>query len=280
MYRTAVIKLEDASELNAISVAELAIHQGDLCVVECGRIPEFGQVTRLADQQGDMPSRNGAPFVVRRATLQDQSKAKENTVVGHMSAKTVHKRIEDSKLPIHLVQVRYSFDRAILHITYTADDRVDCTAIIKALASELHARIEMRQIGVRDAARLVGGMGCCGRPLCCHVWLKEFEAVSVKMAKTQRLGLNPGTIGGVCGRLKCCLKFEFECYRRQAERLPRDGARVECPEGKGWVADKNILGQRVKVRIDDGRILDFDAAQVQSVMDPPSPEGGKQETSA
>ena len=278
MYRTAVIELEDASELKAVSSAELAIHQGDQCVVECGRVPEFGRVIRLTEHQGDLPVRNGAPMVVRRATLHDQSKAKENTVVGHMSAKTVHKRLEETKLPAHLVQVRYSFDRAILHITYTAEDRVDCTGIVKALGSELHVRIEMRQIGVRDAARLVGGMGCCGRQVCCHVWLKEFDAVSVKMAKVQRLALNPATIGGVCGRLKCCLKYEFDCYRRQGERLPRDGARVECPEGKGWVADKDILGQRVKVRLEDGRMLEFDAARVQPLIEPPMNAGGKQET--
>jgi cell fate regulator YaaT (PSP1 superfamily) len=279
MYRTATIQLEDQAVLHAVSAGELAIHVGDQCVVESGRAPEFGRVTRLAEHEGDLPARNGGALILRRATLHDQAKAKENAVVGHMSSKTVHKRVEEAKLPVHLVQIRYSFDRTILHITYTSEERVECPDLIRALAAELHARIEMRQIGVRDAARLVGGMGPCGRQLCCRVWRQDFDTVSVKMAKAQRLALNPGTIGGVCGRLKCCLKYEFDCYRRQGEHLPKDGACVRCPGGRGWVADKDILAQRVKVRLEDGRMLAFDAAEVSAMADAEAKGGtGEQES--
>lgn len=231
MYRRAEILLEDEAVLSAVSAAELAIHPGDLCVVESARVPEFGRVIHLAEQEGGLPLTAVTATILRRATLQDQSKAKENTVMGRMSAKTVHRRLEEQHLPVHVVQVRYSFNRAVLHVTYTAEDRVDCTDLIRVLCSELHTRIEMRQIGVRDAARLVGGMGACGRQLCCRSWMKHFDAVSVKMAKVQRLALNPGTIGGVCSRLKCCLRHEFDCYRQRGESLPRDGARVKGPEG-------------------------------------------------
>jgi cell fate regulator YaaT (PSP1 superfamily) len=280
VYRTAEILLEDDAVLHAVSTAELAIHLGDLCVVECARVPEFGRVVRLAEQPGNVPAHNVPGTILRRATLHDQSKAKENTVMGRMSAKTVHRRIGDQQLPLHVVQVRYSFDRAVLHITYTAEDRVDCAELIRVLCGELHTRIEMRQIGVRDASRLVGGMGICGRQLCCRSWLDHFDAVSVKMAKVQRLALNPGTIGGGCGRLKCCLKFEFECYRRQGENLPRDGAQVKCSGGTGHVIDKDVLARTVRVRMEDGRILGLAAADVQIVAEGKGESSAKEENNA
>lgn len=241
MYRTAEILLEDEAVLHAVSGAELAIHPGDLCVVENAKVPEFGRVIRLVELQGELPSSSGSATLLRRATLQDQSKAKENAVVGRMSAKTVHHRVDELHLPVHIVQVRYSFNRAILHVAYTAEDRIDCTELIRILCSELHARIEMRQIGVRDAARLVGGMGACGRQLCCRSWMKHFDAVSVKMAKVQKLALNPGTIGGVCSRLKCCLRHEFDCYRQRGETLPRGGTCGVCSEGGERLIDKEEL---------------------------------------
>lgn len=277
MYRTVIVHFEDDSLANAVSPLELAIHPGDSCVVECSRIPEFGQVLQLSEHEGSLPPRGTVPILLRRATLQDQARAKENSVVGRMASKTVHKHVEKMGLPMHIVQVRYSFDRSVLHVTFTSDDRVEYGELVKTLAGELRARIEMKSLGVRDAARLVGGMGVCGRALCCKVWLKEFEVVSVKMAKTQRLALNPGTIGGMCGRLKCCLKYEFESYRRASETLPRDGAPVRCQEGCGCVWDKDIMRQRVKVRMDDGRILDCPVEELESAPHSPPPHGHKQE---
>ncbi|GAG39857.1 unnamed protein product, partial [marine sediment metagenome] len=155
-----------------------------------------------------------------------------------------------------------SFDRKVVTISYTAEERVEFQDMVAELSGELHARIEMKQIGVRDAAGITGGLGPCGRRLCCDSWLHKFEAVSVRMAKNQRLSLNPNTISGVCGRLKCCLHFENECYSELGRRLPRDGALVKCPEGKGCVVDKNVLAQRVKVRMEDGRVREFDAEHV------------------
>lgn len=267
MYRALELQLEDETVLKAVSPVELALHQGDLCLVECGRVPEYGRIVALNDHEGDMPSRSGGYVALRRATLQDQSRAKENTVVGHMAAKTVAKRIAAAKLPMRVVQVRYSFDRAVLHVTYTSEDRVECGEVVRELSSELRTRVEMRQIGVRDSARLIGGTGICGRCLCCRTFLKDFEAVSVKMAKAQRLALNPSSIGGACGRLKCCLKYEYECYRRMGEKLPRDGTRVRCPEGVGRVVDKDILRQRVKVMTADGRLIECAGDHVDVVVD-------------
>jgi len=265
MYRAAVIHLEDESVMNAVSSGDLAIHPGDLCVVESHRIPEFGKIVQLVSHEGSPPAKGTVPVILRRATLQDQAKARENTLTGKMTAKTVRKRVEEQKLPVHIVQVRYSFDRSVLHITFTAEDRVDTTEMARVLGGELHTRIEMRSMGIRDAARLAGGMGVCGRSLCCKTWLKGFEVVSVKMAKAQRLALNPGSISGMCGRLKCCLKYEFDNYKKLGDNLPRDNAPVRCPDGCGCVWDKDILGQRLKVRLEDGRILDYPAGEVHPI---------------
>jgi cell fate regulator YaaT (PSP1 superfamily) len=278
VYRSVTIHLEDDSLIQAVSPAELAIHRGDFCVVECQRVPEFGQVAQLEDQEGILPQRGAMPFVLRRATLQDQARARENSLTGRMASKTVHKRVEEQKLPLRLIHVRYSFDRSILHVTFTAEERVEYTDFVKSLAGELQTRIEMKFLGVRDVARLVGGMGVCGRSICCKSWLKDFEGVSVKMAKTQRLTLNPNSISGMCGRLKCCLKYEFDSYKQMGETLPRDGASVRCGDGCGCVWDKDIMGQRVKVRREDGRILDYPAAEVQSIPESFPRNGKKQET--
>jgi cell fate regulator YaaT (PSP1 superfamily) len=263
MYRTLAIVLEDGSTLTCSGPPELAIHEGDLCIADHGKVLEFGRVQHI-EEHPEAP-KPGTAVALRRATLQDQSKAKENSVVGRMAFKSALKKIDELRLPIHLIQLRYSFDRSVLSITYTSEDRVECHELARALGAELHTRLDMRQIGVRDAARLVGGLGPCGRMLCCHSWLNDFEGVSVKMAKTQRMPLNPSTIGGMCGRLKCCLRYEFDCYKRMSEHLPKDGARVRCPEGVGQVLDKDIMAQRVKVRLEDGRVLDFEADQVKTV---------------
>jgi len=262
LYRSLVIHLEDDTLVNAICPAEWAIHQGDLCVIECNRTPESGRVVQLHEHEGDLPAKGQVPFVLRRATLQDQSKAAENLVVGRMAVKTVHKRVEEYKLPIHVVHVRYSFDRSVLHVTFTSEDRVEYTECVKALAGDLRVRVEMRAIGVRDAAKLVGGMGVCGRAICCKTWMKDFNVVTVKMAKTQRLALNPAAISGTCGRLKCCLKHEYDGYKQAGDKFPKDGARVACGNACGCIWDKDILGERVKVRLDDGLIMDCALAEV------------------
>jgi cell fate regulator YaaT (PSP1 superfamily) len=277
VYRSVIVHFEDDSLVNAVSPPDLAVHRGDFCVVECSRMSEFGQILQVADHDGPIPPRGTTSTILRRATLQDQAKAKENSVLGKMAAKTVHKRVEELKVPIHIVQVRYSFDRAVLHVTFTSEERVDYLELVKTLAGELRTRIEIKSLGIRDAARLAGGLAVCGRPLCCRVWLKEFEVVSVKMAKTQRLTLNPGTISGMCGRLKCCLKYEFAHYKHASEHLPKDGAPVCCPDGCGRVWDKDVLEQRVKVRLDDGRVLEYPVEALKPVQEAGAQAESKEE---
>jgi cell fate regulator YaaT (PSP1 superfamily) len=172
-------------------------------------------------------------------------------------------KVEKLGLDMRVVRARYSFDRAVLHVTFTAEERIDYSALVQELGAELRTRIEMNQIGVRDEAGMIGGMGPCGRKLCCCSFLHRFESINVRMAKAQRVSLNPGAISGMCGRLKCCLRYEFETYRELGRNLPHDGALVQGPDGKGQVIDKDVLRQRLKVRLEDERILDYDVNEIQ-----------------
>lgn len=262
MYRALTVVLDDGSLLFGAGSADLAIHAGDWCVLQNGRILEYGRVQTLDER--DAPGvPDGMPVALRRATLQDQAKAHENQVHARMALSTCQQKAQAHKLPLKILGVRYSFDRAMLAITFTAEERIDYREFLKDLSGALKTHIDMRQLGVRDAAGRVGGMGGCGRRLCCALWLKRFEAVGVKMAKQQRLALNPTTIGGVCGRLKCCLRYEQEVYRDLARGLPADGDEVQIPEGRGYVVDRDIPRQRVKVRLEDNRVFEHDAASVQ-----------------
>lgn len=264
MYRVLSIEYEDGNAGTAFAQAEAGVRAGDCCLVEVHRVPEYARVQAVRDQEGEWTSHPAGATLVRPASVSDQARARENAVAGRHALKAVLRRVEELKLDLHLVSVRYSFDRSVLHVVYTAEERVECGELVKGLAGELRTRIELRQIGVRDAARQCGGLGPCGRTVCCRTWLRSFDAVSVKMAKAQRLALNPTTIGGMCGRLKCCLRYEFDLYRKCGEKLPKDGARVQCHEGRGVVIDKDVLAERVKVRFEDGRVLDLDADAVQS----------------
>ncbi len=267
MYRAATIQLEDGAMAGCISPPELAIHVGDACVIEFHRMPEYGRVVRLEEKEGEMPPRSAiAGLVLRRATLQDQARASENAVACRMAARIVRQRAEERKLPFRFLYARCSFDRSALTMTYASDDRLDLAEWSRALSEEVKMRVEFRVIGVRDAARLAGGMATCGRPLCCCSWLRDLGGSSVKMAKTQGLSLNPSVISGMCGRLKCCLRYEQDMYARMAQRLPREGMRVVCPEGPGQVADANVISQRVRVRLDDGRTTACSAEDVRPAL--------------
>jgi cell fate regulator YaaT (PSP1 superfamily) len=201
MYKIADVEIDEGQALCCLRPESLAIHVGDACVVQCERVQEYGRVTRLAELDGNPPSERMLPEVLRCATLQDQAKAEDNALRSRMAVDTVAAGVEKHKLEMRLIRVRYSFDRALLRVTFSAEGRVDFRELIKDLAAELQTRIDMRQIGVRDEAGILGGVASCGRRLCCCTWLRNFEPVNVKMAKIQRLSLNPGAISGMCGRL-------------------------------------------------------------------------------
>jgi len=264
MYRIAAVEVNVGEEIRCISPEGLAIHVGDRCVIDTGDVLEIGKIMEVADSDeggGDSSS----PKVVRCATLQDQAKSRENDLMSKMAMESCQTKSDKLGLSMRLVNVRYSFDRNLLMVQFSAEERVDFRELIKELASELHARIEMRQIGVRDEAAMIGGLGTCGRVLCCTAWLQKFESINVKMAKAQRISLNPSAISGMCGRLKCCLRYEYDQYCEASRGMPREGAVVETTDGSGSVIDQNIMERKVRVRLEDKRIFDYDVDDVRVV---------------
>ena len=181
-------------------------------------------------------------------------KIKDNRQKAKEAIKICFDKIKEYKLPMKLVEAEYSFDRKKIVFYFTSEDRVDFRELVKDLAKVFRIRIEMRQIGVRDETRLFGGIGPCGRNLCCASFLKNFEPVSIKMVKQQKLPLNPSKISGICGRLMCCLFYEYKYYKELAKGLPKEGDKINTSKGRGKVIAVNILKRMVYVEFEDGRI--------------------------
>jgi len=226
-------------------------HTGDHVIINTARGPEYGTCTggnhHVHPMEVVMPLRP----VLRLATPQDEKQAAENQEKEKRAYKLCLDMIQDYKLDMQLVSAEYAFDGSKLLFFFTADERVDFRELVKGLASQLHTRIELRQIGVRDKAKMVGGLGICGRPFCCASFLDDFQPVSIKMAKTQNLSLNPTKISGTCGRLMCCLKYEQDAYEDLLKTCPKAESFVDTPAGRGTVAEVDLLRQRVKVRLED-----------------------------
>lgn len=260
MFRILYIDCNEPHPVKAFCPLDLAIAAGDTCVLKADELLECGRVVMLADEPVAAPG--DLPQVLRRATLQDQSQASENALFARTAWKRCQEKIRELNLEMRLLKVRYSLDRSLIKVLYAAEERVDFRQLVQSLAAELRARIEMRQIGARSVAAMMGGYAPCGRRLCCSTWLSEFDNVTMRMAKQQGLALNPANLNGMCGRLKCCLRFEHACYVEQCEDLPRLNDQVSCPEGEGRVVDVKPLTRKVRVCLPDQRVVEVDAASV------------------
>ena len=229
----------------------LEIQAGQNVIVETAQGPEFAQCARgnhqVEDDQVVKPLRG----VVRIATDNDCHTAAYNRGREKEAFDICRRKIQQHKLEMKLVRVECSFDGSKILFFFTADGRVDFRDLVKDLAGGFRARIEQRQIGVRDEAKMIGGLGICGRPFCCAQFMDEFLPVSIKMAKTQSLSLNPTKISGTCGRLMCCLKYEQDAYEDAVKRMPKNDSFVLTPDGTGNVSDINLLKETVNVRLDD-----------------------------
>ena len=224
---------------------------GDHVIIDTARGAEYGTCT---GGNHNIPYREVvAPLrkVLRKATAQDERTYQENRAKEARAYEICLQKIADHGLDMQLVSAEYAFDGSKILFYFTADERVDFRELVKNLASVFHTRIELRQIGVRDKAKMVGGLGICGRPFCCASFLDDFQPVSIKMAKTQNLSLNPTKISGTCGRLMCCLKYEQEAYEDLIRSSPKMDSFVDTPEGRGTVVDVDLLRQRVKVRMEE-----------------------------
>ena len=230
---------------------ELTVEAGQDIIVETAQGPEFAQCSQgnheVPDQQVVQPLR----AVLRIATDNDRHTAAYNRGREKEAFEIYQKKIAQHKLEMKLVRVECSFDGSKILFFFTADGRVDFRELVKDLAGVFRARIELRQIGVRDEAKMLGGLGICGRPFCCAQFMDEFLPVSIKMAKTQNLSLNPTKISGTCGRLMCCLKYEQDAYEDAVKRMPKNDSFVLTPDGPGNVSDVNLLKETVNVRLDD-----------------------------
>ena len=228
----------------------VTLDKGDRAIVETARGVECGEV---AMENRDVPEDSIVqPLrkVVRKATKEDLQKVEENHKKEKSAFKACERRIAARGLEMKLVDVEYTFDNSKILFYFTADGRVDFRELVKDLAGMFRTRIELRQIGVRDEAKMLGGIGICGRPFCCGSFLGGFTPVSIKMAKEQGLSLNPVKISGSCGRLMCCLKYEQEAYQGLRRNTAEVGAVVATPEGKGVVTEQNLLTRKLTVRLD------------------------------
>ena len=228
----------------------LTVSTGDEVIIDTSRGPEFGRCVHGNHEV--QPNEIVAPLrpVIRIATAQDKRVDAENRQREKRALEICQQKVTELGLEMQLVSAEYAFDGSKILFFFTADGRVDFRELVKALASILRTRIELRQIGVRDKAKMVGGLGICGRPFCCREFLEDFQPVSIKMAKTQNLSLNPTKISGTCGRLMCCLNYEQAAYEDLLKTAPKAESLVDTPDGRGTVTDVNLLRQSVKVRLE------------------------------
>ena len=227
------------------------LREGDHVIIDTARGPEYGICTggnhKVSAKDVVLPLRP----VLRRADERDKKTAEENRIKEKKAYEACMQKIAEQGLDMQLVGAECAFDGSRILFFFTADERVDFRELVKSLAGVFHTRIELRQIGVRDKAKMVGGLGICGRPFCCASFLDDFQPVSIKMAKTQNLSLNPTKISGTCGRLMCCLKYEQDAYEDLLRTAPKLESFVDTPDGRGTVTEVDLLRQRVKVKMED-----------------------------
>ncbi len=241
---------------------------GELVIVETARGVECGTVAIANKEVADESIVKPLKKVVRSANKEDLRRMEENRQKEKRAYRICQEKINANKLEMKLVGVEYAFDNSKILFYFTADGRVDFRELVKDLASVFRTRIELRQIGVRDEAKMLGGLGICGRPFCCSSFLEEFQPVSIKMAKEQGLSLNPTKISGTCGRLMCCLKYEQPAYEELLRTTPKVGAVVNTPDGRGVVKEVSLLTGQLKVNLqssDEGVLSVYDKGDVRPI---------------
>lgn len=245
------VRFKEVGKIYYFNPNEEKFDEYDRVIVETARGVECGIVAMPNREIDDEKIVHPLKSVIRRATPEDLEILEQNREKEKRAFKICEEKIAKHELEMKLVDVEYTFDSSKVLFYFTADGRVDFRALVKDLASVFRTRIELRQIGVRDEAKMLGGLGVCGRPFCCSSFLGEFQPVSIKMAKEQGLSLSPVKISGTCGRLMCCLKYEQDAYLDLLKRTPKIGAIVSTPEGKGEVIDSNLLTGVLKVKMDN-----------------------------
>ncbi len=264
------IRFRNSGKTYYFDPGEYTLAKGDMAVVETARGPECGEVVLPNREVPDDTVVKPLKSVLRPATEEDRQRIVQNAEKEQNAIRVCQEKIRSHNLDMKLVDVEYAFDGSKILFYFTADGRVDFRGLVKDLASVFRTRIELRQIGVRDEAKMLGGLGICGRPFCCAQFLSDFQPVSIKMAKEQGLSLNPTKISGSCGRLMCCLKYEQNTYDELLRSTPRVGTLVQTDEGRGVVREVNLLAGKVAVLLDkspDSPPVSFSVAEVRIVRD-------------
>ncbi len=270
MVKVVGVRFKKAGKIYYFDPDELIIDLDANVIVETARGIEFGKIVvpnrEVPEEEIVAPLKK----VIRIANAEDEKHAAENEKKEQEAFEICLKKIKDHKLGMKLIDIEFTFDNNKILFYFTADGRVDFRELVKDLAAVFKTRIELRQIGVRDETKMMGGIGICGRILCCKSFLGEFQPVSIKMAKEQGLSLNPTKISGACGRLMCCLKYEQEAYEEILGRVPKVGAIVDTPSGQGVVMELSLLKEIVKVKLDKGNETDlkvFKSDEVKVIKD-------------
>lgn len=251
------IRLREFGQVYFYAGFDFTGKEGDYVILEHDRGIDYGVVMPSVKEAAQREHKELLKKIVRLATSDDLKQIEENRKKAKEAFTTCLKKIEEHKLEMKLVEAEYSFDRSKIIFYFTADGRVDFRNLVKDLAKIFKARIELRQIGPRDEAKLFGGFGPCGRELCCVKFLKDFEPVTVKMVKEEGLPLNRPKVSGLCDRLMCCLSFEYETYKLLSAGLPREGERINTPQGKGKVISVNVFKRTASVELEDGSQIEM-----------------------
>ncbi|MFC1806754.1 stage 0 sporulation family protein [Candidatus Omnitrophota bacterium] len=259
MHKVVEVKQREEGKVVHYLVGDLKPTAGDYVIIESDRGLDYGQVVSAEEILLDSKMlQNPMRKIVRIANKHDMDNVNRNKQKAEEVIKTCNRKISEHKLNMKLIDAELSFDCSKIIFYFTAEERIDFRELVKDLAKIFKARIELKQVGVRDEARMFGGFGQCGKELCCATFLKDFEPVTIKMAKDQNLPLNPTKISGVCGRLMCCLSYEHKHYKERAKGLPRAGQKIKTQEGQGKVVDVNYLKRIATVELEDGRHLKID----------------------
>ncbi|MDP3786346.1 MAG: stage 0 sporulation family protein [Candidatus Omnitrophota bacterium] len=257
MYEVVQVRLREGRKTQYFQIGELKPKIGEFVIVEADRGLDYGEVISGPETVSEVSSEEPLRKILRIATKADLEQIKKNREKTREAFTTCQKKIQEHALKMKLIEAEYSFDRSKLLFYFTAEGRIDFRELVKDLARIFKARIELKQIGVRDEARLLGGFGPCGKALCCATFLKDFEPVTIKMAKEQNLPLNPAKISGVCGRLMCCLGYEHKLYVELLRGLPKEGEKIEVEGGSGKVLSVNALKRSVTIDAGEGKIVEI-----------------------
>ena len=260
------IQLQKNGKIYYFDANGFDLSPGSYVIADTVRGADLGEVAVGVREIDETESPAPLKKIIRIATAQDIQHSAENRAKEKEAYSVCQKKITEHELDMKLVSVEYAFDNSKIIFYFTANGRVDFRSLVKDLASVFKMRIELRQIGVRDEARMLGGLGPCGRTICCGSFLSDFQPVSIKMAKEQNLSLNPTKISGVCGRLMCCLKYEQDHYEKTRKKMPRIGKEVHTPDGKGTVTELNVIKETVRVRIISGDTSEIKEYPMESVI--------------